>query len=232
MTLEQAQQLLPDMDWEEVLLEVQTDPGDGLTESHGRLYEAIYGLLETAAQKWLRARHLTQAQDGALVAIGLDKIFRDIEKFSIPDDHSNGIGRAFKAWALICSKREWRKYIRDQKSKEGDIDQEDLLAEEAPSPEDALITLETIEKPPSRAQAEIELMRRILHEELEKLPPAMKEALLESEDIKNIHQPNARGKQGEAAAIASKHGYKPGAVRTARSRLAAKVNERFGKEAK
>ena len=75
-------------------------------------------------------------------------------------------------------------------------------------------------------------MRRILHEELEKLPPAMKEALLESEDIKNILQPNARGKQGEAAAIASKHGYKPGAVRTARSRLAAKVNERFEKEAK
>ena len=232
MTLEQAQQLLPDMDWEEVLLEVQTDPGDGLTESHGRLYEAIYGLLETAAQKWLRTRHLTEAQDGALVAIGLDKIFRDIEKFSIPDDHCDGIGRAFKAWALICSKREWSKYIRDQKIKEGDIDQEDLLAEEAPSPEDALIALEPTEKQPSRAQAEIELMRRILHEELEKLPPAMKEALLESEDIKNIHQPNARGKQGEAAAIASKHGYTPGAVRTARSRLAAKVNERFEKEAK
>ena len=232
MTLEQAQQLLPDMDWEEVLLEVQTDPGDGLTENHGRLYEAIYGLLETAAQKWLRTRHLTEAQDGALVAIGLDKIFRDIEKFSIPDDHSDGIGRAFKAWAFKCCKREWSKYIRDQKSKEGDIDQEDILAEEAPSPEDALIALETTEKQPSRAHAEIELMRRILHEELEKLPPSMKEALLESEDIKNIHQPNARGKQGEAAGIASKHGYKPGAVRTARSRLAAKVNERFGKEAK
>ena len=232
MKLEQAQQLLPDMDWEEILLEVQTEPGDGLTESHGKLYDAIYGLLYTNAQKWLRSRHLTEAEDGALVAVGLAKIFRDIEKFSIPNDHSDGIGGAFKAWALLCCKREWSKHIRAQQSMSTNIEEEELLTEDSPSPEEILLALENSDKPPSRAQAEIELMRKILHEELEKLPPSMKEALLESEDIKNIQQPTVRGKQGEAAAIASKHGYKQGAVRTARSRLATKVKERFEKEAK
>lgn len=229
MTLEQAQQLMPDMDWEETLLEVQTDPGDGLTESHGRLYEAIYGFLEITAQKWLRTRHLTQALDGALVAIGLEKIFRDIEKFSIPDDCSDGIGRAFKAWALVCCKREWGKYIKSQQDNPKEAE---ALTEEAPSPEKILLAQEATRKPPTRTQAEKMMMRQILHEELEKLVPTMKEALLESEDIKNIRKPGARGKQGEAASIAAKYGHTPSAVRTTRSRLAKKVRERFEKEAK
>ena len=61
---------------------------------------------------------------------------------------------------------------------------------------------------------------------------AMKEALLESEDLKSVEIPNARGKQGEAASIATKHGYKPGAIRTCRNRLLKKVLERFEQEVK
>ena len=73
-------------------------------------------------------------------------------------------------------------------------------------------------------------MEKALEDELNKLPPAMKEALLDSEDLKSVENPNARGKQGEAASIASKYGYTPNAVRTRRTRLLGKVQNRFKKE--
>ena len=101
---EQAKKIVEEIDWEEVILEIQTAPGDGLSENHGLLYYFLYGPMEVAAQNWLKTRHLTIARDGALTAIGLEKVFRDIEKFKIPDDNAEGIGRAFKAWALKCLK--------------------------------------------------------------------------------------------------------------------------------
>ncbi|MBR9871482.1 MAG: hypothetical protein GYB26_10110 [Gammaproteobacteria bacterium] len=230
---EQAQLLMVEMDWEETLLEIQTEPSNELTESHWRLYEALYGLLEVAARKWLHARQLVEARDGALAAVGIDKIFRDIGKFNIPDDSSEGIGRAFRAWAIICCRNEWGKQSGILKDEAWDPTkhlEDDTRA--SPSPEDLLAALDPPDQPPSRSQTERALRQRILEEELAKLLPSMKDAILATEELKSVSQPNARGKQGEAATIAEAHGHTPGAVRTARSRLLKRAKERFEKEVK
>lgn len=224
-----------EVDWEELILEIQTAPVDGLTESHGILYDAIYGLITVRAQQWLENHHLAQAHDGALTAIGIDKIFKEISKFTIPEDASAGIRKAFIAWALKCSEREWSrpKYQLTQTEISIAPDTiEETYQSTSPSPEEVLITEVSSITPVSRSVTEKALKLRILEEELNKLQPAMKEALLESEDLKSVENPNARGKQGEAASIATKHGYKPGAIRTCRNRLLKKVLERFEQEVK
>lgn len=230
---EQLGRLKKEIDWGELLLEIQTEPGSELTDNHFLLYEYLYGRLEVGARKWLSRRRLSESQDGILAAIGIEKIFRDIGKFAIPDDCSDGVRKAFTAWALICSEREWIKekalMLQRKLSSLGDTELEETAS---PSPEELLILRENANDAPCRAVTERALMKQILDEELNKLQPEMKKALLETEDEKRPDKPTARGESGVAAQIARRHGYNPGAVRTARTRLLNKVEERFQQEVK
>ena len=86
---ENANLLPSEIDWETLILEVQTDPSGVESEAFGRLYVAVYGYLHTLAQKWLALYQSSEVQDNALVAIGLDKILKEITKFVAPDDNSS-----------------------------------------------------------------------------------------------------------------------------------------------
>lgn len=229
----QAAQLVVATDWGELLLEIQTTPDSGLTDSHGQLYAGVYGSLHVCAQRWLSNRRLSESRDNELVAIGLDKIFRDIAKFKIPNDDPEVIRRKFIAWALKCSEREWGKQkglMRPQLCEFAIVENDEEFS--PPNPESIWIELEDSPKLPLRPVTERALMKRILAEELNRLAPAMKLAVLETTDIKCVKKPKARGESGTAEEIASKHGYNAGAVRTARSRLSQRVKERFQQEAK
>jgi len=233
LMLEQAKTLKVEIDWEELILEIQTDPGDELTDNHWTLYETVYGSMVVSARRWLENRNLTEARDGALAAIGIDKIFKIIDKFDIPDDDSSGIGRAFKAWALKCCAREWSKQKDLLREVELDSDKFNQFHSGIfPSPEEVLIAEVPSNKPVSRPVTDRALIKRILAEELNRFPQSMKEALLESEDLKSVENPNSRGKQGEAANIAEKYGFTQGAIRTSRSRLLKKIRDRFEQEVK
>lgn len=227
----QATQSETSFDWEEVIMDIQTHPGEELCGSHWLLYAAIYGVLSVAADNWLEGRRLSSAEDGALVAIGLDKIFQNISKFNIPNDHPSGIGKAFKAWCVKCCKNEWSKYANSNLEDSIDPMEIQRLDDRPTLPLEKALSNQESAKTPSRSDVERKLMRKVLEDELDQLPPTMKDALLDSEDLKSVENPNARGKKGEAASIASKYGYTPNAVRTRRSRLLVKVQDRFEKEA-
>jgi len=228
---ENPYQLKSEIDWETLILEVQTTPAGVESEAFGCLYAAIYGYLHTLAQKWLARHQLSEVQDNALVAIGLDKVLKEICKFETPDDDSAGIGRAFKGWLSKCCEREWNnnKNIHRDLALDSHV-LEDWGENSCPSVEEQLITKERGVSSISLRQQAISKQRQILNEELKRLPEAMRDAIVESENLKSIDNLGGRGKKGEAAAIASKHGLKPGAIRTARSRLGKRVEERFLKE--
>lgn len=223
--------LQSEIDWETLILEVQTDPTGVESEAFGRLYVASYGYLCTLAQKWLERHQLSEVQDNALVAIGLDKILKEIGKFEAPDDDSAGIGQAFKGWISTCCEREWgnnknihRELVLDSHALE------EWGKNSCPSVEEQLIAEEGGVSSISLRQQTIAEQKQILNEELNRLPEAMRDAILESEDLKRVDNPAGRGKKGEAAAIASKYALTPGAVRTARSRLVNRVEKGFLKE--
>lgn len=228
---ENAYLLQAEIDWETLILEVQTDPAGVESEAFGKLYGVIYGYLRTIAKKWLARHQLSEVQDDALVAIGLDKVLKEISKFETPDDDSAGIGWAFKGWISRCCEREWssNKNIHRELALDSHV-LEEWDKNSCPSVEEQMITKERGEPSISLRQQTISKQRQILNEELMRLPEAMRDAIVESEDLKSIDNLAGRGKKGEAAAIASKHGLKPGAIRTARSRLGKRVEERFLKE--
>jgi len=228
---ENANLLPSEIDWETLILEVQTDPSGVESEAFGRLYVAVYGYLHTLAQQWLARHQLSEVQDNALVAIGLDKILKEITKFVAPDDDSAGIGRAFRGWISTYCEREWCKNKNIHRELALDSHPlENWEKSSSPSVEEQLVAKERGASTISLRQQDISKQGQILSEELNQLPEAMRDAILESEDLKSIDNPAGRGKKGEAAAIASKHGLTPGAIRTARSRLAKRVEERFQKE--
>lgn len=222
---------MSEIDWETLILEVQTDPAGVESEAFGRFYIAIYGYMRTLAQKWLERRQLSEVQDNALVAIGLDKVFKEISKFAPPDDDSDGVGRAFRGWISTCCEHEWRNSKNIHKELAFDAHMlEEREKNSCPSVEEQLVAEESGTFSVSLRQQAIYAQRQILNEELNRLPEAMRDAILESEDQKNVKNLKGRGVQGEVASIASKHGLTPGAIRTARSRLAKKTKERFEKE--
>jgi len=223
-------QLTQDTDWGMVILEVQTAPDMAeSSQEYTMLYEAIYGVLITNARKWLISRGYSHAHDQELMSIGLDFVFKVIDKFEVPEKSSEEILRSFKAWALKCSVREWTKRVQLEKCFSQD-NTELTFNNQTPSVEDVLIDEEEKSTPQNRSNADIELQRKILCEELDQLPSEMRDALLEIEDLKRPDSPNGRGKQGESKLIAEKYGHTTGSIRTRRSRLASKVKDRFKKE--
>jgi len=228
---ENAYLLQSEIDWETLILEAQTAPAGLESEAFGCLYVTIYGYMRTLAQKWLERHQLSEVQDNALVAIGLDKILKEISKFDPPNDDSAGIGRAFKGWVSTCCEREWgnNKNIHRELAFDSHM-LEEWEKNSCSSVEEQLITEERGLSSISSRQQAIYEQRQMLNEELSRLPEAMRDAILESEDLKSVDRPKGRGLKGEAAAIASKHGLTTGAIRTARSRLVNRVKERFPKE--
>ena len=165
------------------------------------------------------------------VAIGLDKIWKEIMKFTPPSTDSEGIGRAFKGWVGTCCEREWsaNRHIHNERTVDPKILAE-WENESIPSIEEMLLKEEEALAPPSPVQHINAIRRQILDDEIHRIPEAMRDALLETEGEKDVANPSARGKQGESAAIAEKYGVTPGAVRTARLRLVQRVRDRFSKE--
>lgn len=223
---ENAQQLEPEIDWETLILDVQTSPEVESSEAFGYLYDRLYGFIHTLAKKWLERHYLSEAQDNALVAIGLDKILNEICKFDIPEDDSDGIGRAFKSWVSICCRREWS----SSKHIHRELPLDEVGMDSHPSIEEELVSAEAEGSINTERQQAIEVQRQILNDELDRLPESMREAILETEDLKAIENLTGRGRKGEAAAIASKHNLTPGAIRTARCRLGNRVKQRYQKE--
>lgn len=215
-------------DWALVILEVQTDPAGPSSTALGQLFRLIYGYLQTLARFWLKRNRRFEGQADDLAAIGWDKVTGSIEKFDIPADVSVGVGRAFKAWVGTCCEREWTRLGAERRERAVDpAELSDLLL--TPSPEElACIEEESpADSPDLKAKQFVDLL---LQQEMAKLLEPMREAIMETEDCKSVANPRARGKAGESAAIAAKHGLTQNAVRTARSRLVQRVQNRFDKE--
>ena len=219
-----------EIDWSLVILEVQTAPeGAEFSPDFVRIYEAIFGFLMVNAKKWLLARNYSSAHDIDLASIGFDKALKEITKFDIPNSSSKQILRSFKAWAAICSRREWEKRVNlELTSFKSSYDE--TQCDQISSIEEDMITKEDIDILNVRPNTEKELKRKILSEELGNLPTDMRDALLETEDLKRIDNPNSRGLQGDSKQIAEKYGYTPGSIRTKRCRLLEKVKSRYEKE--
>ena len=216
----QTEELAIAFDWIELILEVQTEPEEGLAESHGRLYELIYAPLALHARRWLETRSLAEVENDALVSVAVDKTFRDIGKFEIRDDCPVKVERSFKAWVNRCAEHEWSKWLRSTLSSKS------VPFEEAMESEDfQLLSPEQEEETPTERSAERELMKRALEEELNKLPLPIRAAILETVGVADVSNPGARGPAGETARIAEKYGYTPQAIRTRKSRLVQRVRE-------
>jgi len=223
-------QLFPDIDWITHILEVQTSPNINQSiESYTALYEEIFGYLEVVAGKWLRLKGYSEAHDIELASIGLSKVFRDIHKFELQSDEPVRVIKSFKAWAAICSEREWVKKVNIELSLVKDIS-EDAELVQCQSIEDVLIAAETELAEIERPNVEEALKRKILREELEVVVPDMRDAILETEELKRFGSPNGRGLQGDSQAIAEKYSFSQGSIRTRKSRLVRRVKERFMKE--
>ncbi len=215
-------------DWALVILEVQTDPAGPSSAALGQLFRLIYGYIQTLAKFWLKRNRRLEGQYDDLAAFGWDKVTSGIEKFDIPNDAPVGVGRAFKGWVGTCCEREWTRLGAEQRELAVDPAELSDLAL-APSPEQLVCAEEEspVDSPDLKAKQFVE---RLLQQEMAKLLEPMREAVMETEDCKSVANPQARGKAGESAAIAAKHGLTQNAVRTARSRLVQRVKDRFDKE--
>jgi hypothetical protein len=216
-------------DWEEVILEVQTDPAGSSSAALGVLFNLLHGYIETLARVWLRKHRSCEEVPGDLAATGWDTISSHISKFKIPDDGSAGIGRAFKAWVGTCCNRAWNRNFSErleQTMAENELSQ----IAWAPSAEDLVTCTDEPTDGQPRSDPTAQFGSRLLQEELGKLIEPMRDAILETEDHKSLLSPAARGKTGQSAAIAAKYGFTQNAIRTARSRVVQRVKERFAKE--
>jgi hypothetical protein len=219
------------IDWEELILEAQTDPcGVENSEAFSQIYIELCGYMDTLSKNWLETHDLSEAYDGAFIAVGWALIIKQLHKFKIPNDDSTGICLALRAWIGKCCSREWNRRQHELMGTPPDPAATNHLLgtiqTSCPSPEEGLC--ESDNDCPDTADRI--LMRKILCEQLREMPESMRDAILETMDIKDISNLDARGKQGEAAAIAEKHGHKPNAVKTRIHRLKEKVKERFDKE--
>lgn len=223
----------PDViDWEELILEAQTDPcGVTSSDAFGQIYDELHDYVWVMAKNWLSTHQLSEAHDGTFAAVAWDLIAKLLPtKFKIPDRDPNGICNAFKAWVGTCCKHEWER----RKIELADTTVDPVAVNhlqittptEISSLEDTLCSTE----PVSSKMTDGQLKRKILEEELGKYIESMRDAILETIDLKDISNMNSKGKHGEAAAIAEKYGHKPNAVRTRLFRLREKVKERYEKE--
>jgi hypothetical protein len=216
-------------DWEEVILEVQTDPAGSSSTSLGVLFNILYGYIQTLAKVWLRQHRTCEEVPGDLAATGWDTITSHISKFRIPDDCSAGIGKAFKAWVGKCCKRAWNRRFSERLEQTMTEDELNQVVW-APSAEELLTGTDELNDEKQGSDPAAQFASRLLQEELGKLIEPMRDAILETGDHKSLSSPAARGKTGESAAIAAKYGFTQNAIRTARSRLGQRVKERFTKE--
>jgi DNA-directed RNA polymerase specialized sigma24 family protein len=227
----QAHRDLPALDWETLILDAQTDPGGIEGAACQSLYFEIYSWIEVLAVRWLRASYRSEAEDSALVAIGTLAVLEKVGQFEIRDSDQASLGRMFKAWVATVCKNEWKNNAK--KSLEIGTTPEDLEGldqRSAPSIEDALIAEEDSSDPPQRNREDQAACRSILDEELNRLNEPMRNAILETEDLKDLSRPGVRGRQGEAAEIAHRYGLKPATVRANRKRLKDRAKARFSKE--
>jgi len=221
-------------DWGTLILEIQTDPaGPDQCPALGQIFKELFPFLRVLAAKWRRKYRLSEDTPDDLASAGWDKVSDEIGKFTIPEDGPEGIGRAFKGWVTTCCRRHWEHLAKANPVFAVDPLELSERISAAPSVEEVLDAgrqthgnLESVD----RSSRERQLRQDILRQELEKLPAAMRDALLETEDEKSVVNPSARGKTGDAARIAAKHGYTANAVRTRRTRLCDRVKARFDSE--
>lgn len=221
-------------DWGTLILEVQTDPaGADQCPALGLIFQVLFPFLRVLATKWRQKYRLCEDTRDELAIAGWDKISTEIGKFAIPEDGPDGIGRAFKGWVSICSRREWERLAQANPVVTMDPLELSEHLPAAPSMEELMDEEQQGVGSPEfidRSSRERQIQQESLRQELARLAPSMRDALLETEDGKSIISPNARGRTGAADEIAAKYGHTAGAVRTCRSRVCDRVKARFASE--
>jgi hypothetical protein len=225
----QAPRNFPVPDWEELILDAQTDPGGIDGEACSKLFYEIYWWIEEQAKRWLKATNRAEVEDSALLAIGTKAVLEKIDKFEPRSEDQDSLGRMFKAWVGKVCVNEWRNNAK--KSFEESMPPDELEQQRfTPSIEDVLIAEEDSSDPPQRNREDQGVCRNIVKEELKRLNEPMRNAILETEDLKDLSRPGVRGRQGEAAEIAHRYGLKPATVRANRKRLKDRAKDRYSKE--
>jgi len=227
MTEKIAQPIATETDWLNLIEDAQTDPAGLQGVAAQRLFLEIYPWINQLAEHWLRSRGYSKAHEGALESLGVEHVFRKLDRFEIRNEDPLRVGLSFRAWVSKSCLRRWTDEIA--KIKEEPIDPariEEMEGRTAPSPQALLEEEQT----PERTPLELALQKKIVREELEALPEHLADAIRESEDLKDPQNPSARGRTGEAAAIAVKYDLTPSAIRTARNRLKTRIRCRYEKE--
>ncbi|MBT3024139.1 MAG: hypothetical protein KUF77_11675 [Candidatus Thiodiazotropha sp. (ex Lucina aurantia)] len=212
---------LPVFDWADLILEAQTAPDGEVEQAHGALYVAIHPWVDEITAQWAKSKGIAECHVDDLYALGIAHVFEKLHKFESQTEDPVRLTRKFRAWiAIICRNRwidEYRKQVKDF----------DRFKADRAADEDTPWNSEAI----SRNKKEEMRINAAYQYCLGKLPTPMQSAILETEALR-IEQgtiKNARGKAGEANAIAEKYGYKPDNVRQARRRLKLCVEAEYEK---
>lgn len=221
MTTEPPQlQLEPD--WAELILEVQTAPDESLGQAQGALYQAIFPWVDDIAARFAHQHGIADCDVDTLFNLGIEQVLKKIDQFDQRADGKARLARQFKAWVATVCRNRWRDEYRKTR-RDYEHYQSDQAAQEDGSWDGAIH---------QRSPADWARLTEALQRCLEKYPEHYQKAIVEYAALREEQgtRNNARGRGGEAKAIAEKYGMTQENLRQCRRRVNLCAKAEYAKE--
>jgi len=220
-------QSMPEVDWEILILEVQTAPAETLETAQNALYLVIYAWIDDIAARFAQKYRVAESDIMTLSDLGVAQVMKKIDKFELRATDPSNQGIQFKAWVTtVCRNRwydEYRKTRRDGARLQSD---QAARAKELQDHWDNEIH--------HRDPDDWDRMSAAYESCLSKYPKHYQNAIVETEALRQEQgtPEGARGRAGEAREIAERHGVNQNTVRKYRERLKQCIRDAYAKDSK
>ncbi|MCM8921429.1 MAG: sigma-70 family RNA polymerase sigma factor [Candidatus Thiodiazotropha sp.] len=218
-------QSIPEVDWELLILEVRTAPEKTLKAAQDALYLAVHPWMDDIATRFAQRHGVAECDIETLYNLGIAQIMSKVDQFEPQTDDSTELGRQFKAWVtIVCRNRWYDEYRKASRDYERLRSHQAALADEQKEHWDS----EFHHRDPEDWGRMVAAYQHCLS----KYPEHYQNAILETEALRQEQETpkSARGRAGEAAAIADRHGVKSSTVRKYRERLKQCVRDEYSKD--
>lgn len=220
-------QATPEVDWETLIMEAQTAPAETLQTAQEALYLEIFPWVDEMATRFAQQKGIDESDVGRLFDLGIAQVLAKIDQFTQLTEDPLALTRKFKRWIkTVCQNRwidEYRKICRDYERYQSDGA---ALTEDHSKHWDNEIH--------PRSEDDWRCITAAYERCLSRFSEPYQNAITETEALR-LEQgtpESARGRAGEAAAIAAKHGVNPSTVRKYRERLKQCIRDEYAKDAK